>query len=57
MIRYNKYTIYAVCTLGKWYGMVYNKDEKLVYETEGYTYRESAINTAKMVVNILQVNN
>ena len=48
MIRYNKVEIFAVCTLGEWFGMIY-KDGKLVYETLGYIQRDTAIGMAKLI--------
>lgn len=48
MVKYNGVEIYAVCTLGEWFGMIY-KDGTLVYETLGYIQRNTAISMAKVI--------
>lgn len=51
MVKHNGYEIFAVNTLGEWFGMVYNQDNELVYETLGYSNRDFTITLAKMVVD------
>jgi len=51
MVKYKEHEIFAVNTLGEWFGMVYNKDNELVYETLGYKNRDFTITLAKMVVD------
>lgn len=53
MVKYKGYEIYAVNTLGEWFGMIYDQDNEMVYETLGYTNRDFTITLSKMVVDSL----
>lgn len=53
MVKYREHTIFAVCTLGEWFGMVYDQDDNLVYETLGYSNRDFTVEVAKLATDCL----